>query len=112
MHLIGSFCQRYVNLRAPLLTPFNGQPPICDGLFKKNLRDTLKLNHVAKAMRFRFASSRVVLFEFGSFQRSIEVPKANRAFATHPNARFGLHQSLRWAVEALAFEKNESICIF
>jgi hypothetical protein len=54
---------------------FNGQPPICDGLFKKNLRDTsLKLNHVAMAMLFRFASSRLVLFEFGSFQRLIEVP--------------------------------------
>jgi hypothetical protein len=63
------------DFRTPLLTPFNGQPPICDGLFKKNLRDTsLKLNHVAMAMRFRFASSRLVLFEFGSFHRLIEVP--------------------------------------
>jgi hypothetical protein len=62
-------------LRVPLSTPFNGQPPIYDGQFKKNLRDTsLKLNHVAMAMRFRFASSRLVLFEFGSFQRSIEIP--------------------------------------
>jgi hypothetical protein len=34
----------------------------------------LKLNHVAMAMRFRFASSRLVLLAFGSFQRVIEVP--------------------------------------
>jgi hypothetical protein len=62
-------------LRAPLLTPFKGQPPICDGLFKKKLRDTsLKLNHVAMAMRFRSASSRTDLFEFGSIQRLTEVP--------------------------------------
>jgi hypothetical protein len=68
-------CALYIDLRAPLFTPFNGQPPICDGLFKKNLHDTsLKLNHVALAMRFRFASFRLVLFEFGSFQRLIEVP--------------------------------------
>jgi hypothetical protein len=62
-------------LGAPLSTPFNSQPPIYDGLFKKNLRDTsLKLNHVAMAMRSRFASSRLVPIELGSFQRPIEVP--------------------------------------
>jgi hypothetical protein len=62
-------------LRARLSTPFNGHPPIYDGLFKKNLRDTsLNLNYIAMALLFLFASSCMVLFEFGSFQWSIEVP--------------------------------------
>jgi Tfp pilus assembly protein PilF len=86
-------------------TPFNAQPPIYDGLFKKNLRDTsLKLNHVTMAMRFRFASSRLVLFEFGSFQRSIEVPKAKMSFATHANARFGMkHLIHAWLIPICFF---------
>jgi hypothetical protein len=61
--------------RVPLLTPFNGPPPICDGLFKKHLPNTsLKLSHVATAMLLRIASSRLVHLAFGSFQRLIVAP--------------------------------------
>jgi len=44
-------------------------------LFKNYLRDTsLSLSYIAYAMRPCDASSRWVLFEFGSFQRLLEVP--------------------------------------
>jgi hypothetical protein len=54
-----------IHLRAPLKTPFNCQPLICDKLFNNNLRDTsLSLSHLAPARLLRDASSRLVLFEF------------------------------------------------